>query len=203
MAFDCAEILAEGIRSGQIGGNIDAQCEHALDFAAFGGGAEAFSGHVADLGSGVGLPALVLALSFDDTSWTLIERRSGRTDLLRRAVRRLGLSDRVEVVADDAAIVGWSEHRSRADFVTARSFGPPALTAEVAAPLLRPGGSLLTSEPRGGSVAARWPEDALVRMGLELVEVWDTSTGRFVRLQRTDSDIPDLPRQVARKRPLF
>ena len=43
-----------------------------------------------DLGSGGGLPGLVLADAYPERAITLVDRREKRTDFLRRAVRRLG-----------------------------------------------------------------------------------------------------------------
>ena len=197
-------ILREGIQAGQFGGDIKPHGDHAVGFVAFSSDPHAeFSGHVIDIGSGAGLPALVLADRFVSTTWTLIERRSGRTALLRRAMKRLGLEDRIEVRTDDAAVLGRHELRGTADWVTARSFGPPGDTAECAAPLLRPGGHLLTSEPFDSDIEHRWPNEGLLRCGLAFVDEWQTEAGRYVRFQRTDDAIDDLPRSGARKRSLF
>jgi 16S rRNA (guanine527-N7)-methyltransferase len=133
----------------------------------------------------------------------LIERRQGRTELLSRAVHRLGMHNRITVVAEDAAVAGWSSLRGSADWVTARSFGPPGDTAECASPFLRPGGSLLVSEPRAGEVHDRWPQAGLERTGLEFSQSWTTHSGKYVRLRRTAQEIPDLPRRGARKTLLF
>ena len=141
------EILQEGIRAGQLGGEIEPHGNHAMGFTHFLDDPSALQGTCADIGSGVGLPGLVLADACLHTNWTLIERRAGRTDLLRRAIARLDLGDRVDVVTGDAADVARSEQRGTFDWVTARSFGPPADTAECAVGLLKPGGSLITSEP--------------------------------------------------------
>ena len=56
-----------------------------------------------DLGSGGGLPGLVLALRFPEASVVLTDRRERRTDLLRRACARLELLDRVTVITGDVA----------------------------------------------------------------------------------------------------
>ena len=159
-----AELLREGIDTGQFGGDIEPHGHHALGFVSFSGGGT-LTGTVIDMGSGAGLPALVLAEACPDATWVLIERRKGRAELLRRAVRRLGFDDRVQVIADDVADVAHGPWRGQADWVTARSFGPPAETTELAAPLLRVGGSLLTSEPIDGALAERWPAEGVERLG--------------------------------------
>lgn len=200
--MDYELILAEGIRAGQFGGSIEPHGDHAMGFVHFLGGTP-LRGSAVDLGSGAGLPALVLAVAFPETTWTLIERRAGRTDLLRRAVHRLELLDRVDVITGDAAIVGWTDLRGKADWVTARSFGTPGDTAEVAAPLLRAGGSLLVSEPIDSKLETRWPSAGLERCGLVMAEEWIIPSGRYLRMERTTDEIATLPRKGARKTPVF
>src|SRR5215218_8146722 len=51
-----------------------------------------------DLGTGAGVPGLVLALHWPATTWTLIDGRANRAADLEQAVRELGLSDRVTVL---------------------------------------------------------------------------------------------------------
>ena len=198
------EILLEGIRAGQFGGESKPHGDHAMGFVAFSADPTTeFIGHVVDIGSGAGLPALVLADAFPDTTWTLVERRSGRTDLLARAIQRLGMQDQVRIVAEDAAVVGRGGLRGCADWVTARSFGRPGDTAECAAPLLREGGQLLTSEPFDSPVEQRWPTSGLARVGLTHLGEWTTDAGRYARFVRTTAEIDDLPRKGARKKPIF
>jgi 16S rRNA G527 N7-methylase RsmG len=98
-----------------------------------------------DLGSGGGLPGLVIAWRRRDLSVTLVERRLSRADQLRRAVSTLGLHVSVDVAATDAHQLAA---RGRLfDVVTARSFAGPASTALVVEQLLAPGGVALISEP--------------------------------------------------------
>ena len=73
--------------------------EHA---AAFVVALEAVTGTVVDLGSGGGVPGLVIATARPDLRLVLVDRRVGRTDHLVRLVRRLGLDDRVTVLTADA-----------------------------------------------------------------------------------------------------
>lgn len=197
-------ILREGIQAGQFGGSIEPHGDHAMGFVAFSDAATATAGAVnIDIGTGAGLPGLVLAEALPKTHWLLVDRRSGRIDLIRRAIKRLGLEDRVTAVAVDVADLGRGEWRGQAGVVTARSFGPPGDTAEAAAPLLRPGGSLIVSEPPGEEDPNRWPEAGLRRCGLAHHERWSTPSGTYIRFLRTDDGIDDLPRKGARKHPLF
>jgi 16S rRNA (guanine527-N7)-methyltransferase len=158
---DLAEILAEAQGHGWIGqGPLDEQLRHAGAFTQLLGEGP---GVVFDLGSGGGLPALPCALEAPSWSWVLIESQLRRADFLVSATRRLGLTDRVEVLHARAETVG-RERRGGSDAVIARSFGPPAVVAECAAPLLKVGGRLLVSEPPGGE--DRWPEAGLAMVGL-------------------------------------
>jgi 16S rRNA (guanine527-N7)-methyltransferase len=124
---------------------------------------------LADLGSGGGLPGLVIAVRCPDLRVVLVERRHTRADLLRRAVASLALGDRVTVVADDVKAVAERSPHSF-DVVTARSFAAPAITARWAGALLRSGGVLIVSEPPLGDPAisdpARWPAAMLATHGL-------------------------------------
>ena len=100
-----------------------------------------------DLGSGGGLPGLVIAVRCSQLSLTLVERRAKRVDLLRYGVRALGVGDRVDVVDIDVERWVTSPTRPRVDVVTARSFAPLPEVLRVAAALLLPGGICLVSAP--------------------------------------------------------
>jgi len=99
-----------------------------------------------DLGSGGGLPALVIAWRRPDVMVTMVERRATRADLLRRAVISLGLGDRCTVLGVDVSVVcGLRWHNF--DVVTARSFADIATTSRWADGLLTETGVALVSEP--------------------------------------------------------
>ena len=101
-------------------------------------------GVVVDLGSGGGVPGLVIAVARPDLHLVLVDRRRARTDHLVRLVRRLGLTTRVDVRAADARELTLP---APADAVVARGFGAPSVTARAAAHVLRDGGLLVVSEP--------------------------------------------------------
>jgi len=117
----------------------------------------------ADLGSGGGLPGLVIAVRRPEISLTLVERRRSRADLLERAVGALRLHN-VRVFAGDVRVLAGEEAHSF-DAVTARSFASPAVTARWAGELLVVDGVLVVSEPPPPA-ANRWPADVLANSGL-------------------------------------
>jgi 16S rRNA G527 N7-methylase RsmG len=98
-----------------------------------------------DLGSGGGLPALVIAWRRRDLAVTMVERRAARSDLLRRAVSVLQLRAQVTVLTCDVNEVCTALPR-HFDVVTARSFADPATVVSAADRLLSTDGTLLVSE---------------------------------------------------------
>jgi 16S rRNA (guanine527-N7)-methyltransferase len=126
---------------------------------------------VVDLGSGGGVPGLVVAWRRPDLEVVLVDRRATRTDQLLRLVSRLGMGERVRVLTMDADHLADELGAGAIDVVVARGFGPPLVTAACAAPLLRIDGVLVVSEPPASSAPAeRWPVDALDRLGLRTVD---------------------------------
>lgn len=89
---------------------------------------------VVDLGSGVGLPGIPLAITHPATQFVLVDRSAQRCALARRAVRILGL-DNVRVVPGDIDAPGL-----RANVVVTRAARPPAALLPVLPEWLEPGG---------------------------------------------------------------
>ena len=95
-------------------------------------------GRVGDVGSGAGLPGLVLAIARPDVQLVLIEPMERRVDWLRGESERLGLAN-VEVLRGRAEDVG----ELRLDQVTARAVSALRTLIPLTAPLVRVGGELL------------------------------------------------------------
>ena len=157
-----------------------------------------------DLGSGAGVPGLILALLWPASSWVLLDANVRRTEFLRHAVDSLGLAPRVEVLVARAEDVGRDPaRRASADLVVSRAFGPPAVASECAAPFLRVGGALVVAEPPGGA-PDRWPAQGLALLGLA-EDGRVTEPVALVRLQQVAACSDRFPRRVGipAKRPLF
>jgi 16S rRNA (guanine527-N7)-methyltransferase len=155
-----------------------------------------------DLGTGGGLPGLVLAVARPAMHWTFVESSVTRARFLTQALVDLEVAG--TVVAERAETVGRGAHRSTFDVVTARSFGRPAVVAECAAPLLVPGGRLIVSEPPTESSTDRWPVEDVAALGFgPAVRV--AGPPHLVTLDLVGVCPDDAPRKVGlpAKRPRF
>jgi 16S rRNA (guanine527-N7)-methyltransferase len=112
------------------------------------GGAPAL---VVDLGSGGGVPGLVLATCWPESRLWLVERAARRAAFLREAVHELGLEGRVEVVEESAEEVAHQPgRREQATVTVARGFASIGVTLECAAGLTAPGGRIVVAAPPQG-----------------------------------------------------
>ncbi len=140
---------------------------------------ETLDGPVLELGSGGGLPGLVVAVLGSHVHLVLLDSSRRSVEFLAWAIDELRLSARVKVIAARAEEAGRDDrYRGQFAAVVARSFARPGVTAECAAPFLRVGGRLVVSEPpaaASGTVASgeagplestRWPVEGLAKLGL-------------------------------------
>ena len=95
---------------------------------------------IADIGSGAGLPGLVLAAALPDARVVLVEAVGRKCAFIRKAVAAMGLEN-AEVVWSRAE--EWREGLGRCDAVCARAVAALPVLCEYAAPLLREGGVLV------------------------------------------------------------
>jgi 16S rRNA (guanine527-N7)-methyltransferase len=134
-------------------------------------------GELVDIGSGAGLPGIVLALLRPSLRIVLLEPLLRRSVFLEECVAELGLANTVVVRAraEDKAAA-----HIQADIATARAVAPLDRLVGWAAPLLRPGGELLAikGQSAGEELAAAKP--ALSRLGVRSVEVLSAGHGRVI-----------------------
>ena len=97
-----------------------------------------------DIGSGSGLPGMVLAIARPGRKMTLVESRHKRADFLKRAVDLLHL-ERVSVLSSRAETLLSQDmgHREQYDLVTLRAVGNFRVSAELGLPAVRVGGKLV------------------------------------------------------------
>jgi 16S rRNA (guanine527-N7)-methyltransferase len=134
-------------------------------------------GVLVDIGSGAGLPGVVLAMLRPSLKIVLLEPLLRRSVFLEECVTQLGLSNAtvLRARAEEKAAA-----HIRADVATARAVAPLDRLAGWAARLLRPGGELLAIKGQSAEeeiVAAR---PVLSRLGVRSTEVLQAGHGRVV-----------------------
>ena len=131
-------------------------------------------GSLVDLGSGAGLPGIVLALLLPDVAVTLLEPLLRRVRFLEECVHDLGLENtqvcrgRAEDLAGQLA----------ADVVTARAVAPLGRLAALALGLARPGGTVLAIKGANASQEVAAARPALDRLGVQSVDVVRAGDGK-------------------------
>ncbi|MCL9664003.1 16S rRNA (guanine(527)-N(7))-methyltransferase RsmG [Curtobacterium albidum] len=145
---------------------------HILNSALLGPLLEA-DGRVADVGSGAGLPGLVLAIARPDVSFTLIEPMERRCDWLNAESERLGLENvtvlrgRAEDVADTVVV----------DQVTARAVSALSKLIPLTVPLVRSGGQLILMKGARVDEEIEKARKVILRKRLTDVEVLELGDG--------------------------
>ncbi|WP_369826477.1 16S rRNA (guanine(527)-N(7))-methyltransferase RsmG [Subtercola sp. Z020] len=130
-------------------------------------------GRVGDIGSGAGLPGLVLAIARPDVDFVLIEPMERRTKWLEDQAAELELPN-VTVMRGRAEDVGFT---GGLDQITARAVSAFSKLIPMCAPLVRPDGELVLMK---GASAAKEVEAAarqIKRFKLVDVEVRDLGVG--------------------------
>ena len=160
---------------------------------------------IVDLGSGAGLPGLVLAIERPEAEVVLVESVGKKCGWLERTIDELGLEN-VRVACARAEEL----EEAPFDVVTARALAALPVLCEYAAPLLGEGGALVAWK---GAVDAREEADGLhaaevlglVREEVRAVEPYAGSERRTLHVFRKVGPTPaGYPRRpgMAAKRPL-
>jgi 16S rRNA (guanine527-N7)-methyltransferase len=131
-----------------------------------------------DIGSGAGLPGVVLAMVLPEVAVTLLEPMERRCRFLTECLTELDLAN-VTVLrgrAEEAAV----QAVIRADVATARAVAPLSRLAELAAGLVRPGGMVLAIKGRTAVDELKDAGPVLRRIGARSAEVVRVGQGKVV-----------------------
>ena len=172
-----SEILAtRGVQQGLIGPREAVRLwdRHLLNCAVVAELIDPTCATLVDIGSGAGLPGLVLAMMRPDLHVTLLEPMERRTRFLSECVAELALAN-VTVLrgrAEDTAM--------RADVATARAVAPLGRLAELAIRVVRPGGMVLAIKGRTAPDELTAAAPILRRIGARSAEVVRAGQGKVI-----------------------
>jgi 16S rRNA (guanine527-N7)-methyltransferase len=163
---------------------------------------------IADLGSGAGLPGLVLAACLPDARVDLVESVGRKCEFLRGAAEMMELEN-VTVVCERSEEWAAGAGREAYDAVTARAVASLATLAELASPLLHDDGVLVAwkgarSPDEEAEAAAASERLAMESTDVRSVRPYEGSRDRHIHLLRKNGPTPNgLPRRpgMAAKRP--
>jgi 16S rRNA (guanine527-N7)-methyltransferase len=135
---------------------------------------------VFDIGSGAGLPGIVIALARPDLAVVLIEPLERRVEFLQEAVKTLAEIEgktplQIQVIRGRAQDV-----KSAADYVTARAVAPLGKLKKISWHLLKVNGSLLAMKgEKAQEEMLTVPKSILHELNLEGIEL-----GRIVEIKK-------------------
>jgi len=127
-----------------------------------------------DLGSGAGLPGIVLALLLPDVTVTLLEPMLRRVTFLEECVHALGLGNAQVCRGRAEDLAG----RLSADVVAARAVAPLDRLAALALGLVRPGGTVLAIKGANARREITAARRALTKLGVQSVDVVRVGDGK-------------------------
>lgn len=163
---------------------------------------------IADIGAGAGFPGLVLAVALPEAQVDLIESVGRKCEFIRRAAEQaqIGNANVRNLRSEDWAS---AEGREAYDVVTARAVGRLSTLAELASPLLKPGGVLVAWKGKRDAEEEEELRNASAALAMEPERILDVgdragSQHRHLHVVRKAAPTPaDLPRRpgMAKKRP--
>jgi 16S rRNA (guanine527-N7)-methyltransferase len=140
-------------------------------------------GQLVDIGSGGGIPGIVLAIARPDVRVTLVEATQKKAAFLSAVAEAMGLSN-VSVRAERAEVLARGELRDTFDVVTARAVARLAALAPLTVPFARPGGLVLLIKGQKADEELAEARSVLAKQRAVHEKTVPTPTGRIVVLRR-------------------
>ena len=164
---------------------------------------------IIDIGSGGGLPALVLAIVLPQTRVTALESAQKKCAYIETTARALGLSN-VAVVCARAEDYGRGNGRARHDVAVSRAVAALPVMVEYSLPLLRVGGLMVAMKGQVSNQECIQASKAAGILGAGAVEAlrlepFEGALNRWAYVARKVRPTPeDYPRRtgIPAKRPL-
>jgi 16S rRNA (guanine527-N7)-methyltransferase len=152
---------------------------------------------VIDVGSGGGLPGVPLAIAMPRLKFTLLEATGKKAEFLRHVASPAGVRlANVEVYAARAEQAGREPgRRDSYDAAVARAVGPMAVIAELATPLVRPGGLVVLVKGEKADEELAAAKQALHLLHATHAGTIQTPTGRLVVLEKQRATPKMYPRR--------
>lgn len=150
-----------------------------------------------DVGSGGGLPGIVLAICSPNTAVSLLEATQKKALFLEASVKQLGLT-KTRVVCDRAETAGapGSPYREAFDTVTARAVAPLPTLLEITIPFLKVGGTLVALKGQRAEEEIEAAKRAFSVLKCQLEQVCPTESGNVLlikKMERTGKNYPRRP----------
>ena len=164
---------------------------------------------IADIGSGAGFPGLPLALALPSARVDLVESAARKARLIARLIDATGATN-ARAVTSRVEELAAGDDREAYDVATARAVASLPVVLEYAAPLLRPGGTVVVwrgARDPGEEEAARRAAPLLGLSEGDVVPVTPFAEAHsrhlhaYTKIAPTPARFPRRP-GVARKRPL-
>ena len=155
---------------------------------------------VIDVGTGPGIPGLLMKICRPDLSLTLLESVRKKTDFLTYVSQRLGqgnidiINDRAEKTAHDAG------HREQYDVAVARAVSNLRVLSELCIPFVKVGGIFVAMKGTDSQPEIQEAYKAIDIMGGKLEKKWDYTIGeemgrRLVVIRKVKSTPVKYPRK--------
>lgn len=151
---------------------------------------------VIDIGSGGGLPGMVMAIARPDLSVTLLEATAKKARFLEQTGMTLGLTN-LGVISQRAEIAGalGTAHRESFDIVTARAVAPLRVLIELTAPFARVGGLIVAVKGEKAATELQAAANALWTLHVDHESTVRQPTASVVLLRKRAETPPKYPRR--------
>ncbi|XP_042470991.1 ribosomal RNA small subunit methyltransferase G-like isoform X2 [Zingiber officinale] len=127
--------------------------------------------NVVDVGSGAGLPGMILAIACPSWKFTLLESMKKRCYFLEHIVTLIGLSN-VQILCERAESVGQcADFRELFDVAVARAVAEMRILAEYCLPLVRVGGLFVAAKGADPQEEVKRAENSIQLLGASILEL--------------------------------